>query len=284
MGDLTADTAVEQVGDGRWVGRLSDEWNVWGPNGGYVASVCLRAAGAATGLARPATIACHYLTVGRFDEVQLDVDVLRATKRTAAVRVHMRQGDQPVAEATVWATVDDLPGFEWVDVGMPDVRGPSELPTMEERLKDDPEAGQSPFSFARQFDQRPVQWRTEDERAAYDGGAHEARTWMRYLSMPDAIDPWVDASRSLVLLDTWPWAAAATGLRQEERGRYLAPNLDVTARFHQPAAPSDWLLIDARAPIASGGLIGTEAQVWTEDGRLAASGGAQLFCRPGPNA
>lgn len=285
MGDLTTDTAVEQLGDGRWVARLSDEWNVWGPNGGYVASVCLRAAGAATGFARPATIACHYLTVARFDEVELHVDVLRATKRTAAVRVHMRQGDQPVAEATVWATTEGLAGFEWVDVEMPDVPLPHDLRSIEELRATDPDAPKgSPFSFARNFEQRPVAWWPEAELVERDGGVHEARTWMRYVRTPDLADPWVDACRSLVLLDTWPWAAAATGLRQAERGRYLAPNLDVTARFHQDAAPSEWLLIDARAPIASGGLIGTEAQVWTDDGRLAASAGAQLFCRPGPNA
>ena len=284
MGDLGADTAVEQVDEGRWVARLSDEWNIWGPNGGYVASVCLRAAGAATGFARPATIACHYLTVGRFDDVDLHVEVLRATKRTAAVRVHMRQGDEPVAEATVWATTDGLAGYEWVDAEMPHVDPPDDLPSIEERLKDDPDATGSPFSFARNFEQRPVIWRTPEEMRSFAGGAHEARTWMRYVPAPDLADPWVDACRSLVLLDTWAWPAAVTGLPAEERGRYLAPNLDITARFHQDAAPSEWLLVDARAPIAGAGLIGTEVPVWTDDGRLAASGGAQLFCRPGPAA
>ena len=45
MGDLDRDTAV--VGDGgRYTATLSDDWEIWGPNGGYIAAILLRAAGA----------------------------------------------------------------------------------------------------------------------------------------------------------------------------------------------------------------------------------------------
>ncbi len=56
----------------------------------------------------------------------------------------------------------------------------------------------------------------------------------------------------------------------------------MTAQFHGDASSSEWLLVDARAPVADGGLIGTTSTVWSADGRLVASGGAQLFCRPAP--
>jgi acyl-CoA thioesterase-2 len=46
MGDLAADTRVEQVGNGRYGAHLSSEWEIWGPMGGYVAAIALRAAGA----------------------------------------------------------------------------------------------------------------------------------------------------------------------------------------------------------------------------------------------
>lgn len=62
----------------------------------------------------------------------------------------------------------------------------------------------------------------------------------------------------------------------------MAPSLDVTARFRGPAADAEWLLVDAGAPVAGDGLIGGEAQVWTAGGRLVASGGSQLHCRPVP--
>jgi acyl-CoA thioesterase-2 len=282
MGDLDADTSVEPVAEGQWAARLSEDWNIWGPNGGYVASICLRAAGAACGLARPATIACHYLAVGRFDAVELEVDLLRATRRTAAVRVHMRQGGTPLAEATVWAVAGGLDGYEWEDAERPAVPAPGDTPSVEDRLRDQPAAQRSPFSFARNLQQKPINWRTEEECAVFPGGRHEARTWMRFVPTSVFDDPWVDACRSLILLDTWAWPAAVGGVPASERDRFMAPNLDVTARFHADTSASEWLLVDARAPVASGGLIGTEVAVWTEQGALAASGGAQLLCRPRP--
>jgi hypothetical protein len=57
VGDLAADTLVEASGEpGRYGARLSRDWNIWGPNGGDVASLAPRAAGLATGRERPASI------------------------------------------------------------------------------------------------------------------------------------------------------------------------------------------------------------------------------------
>lgn len=136
--------------------------------------------------------------------------------------------------------------------------------------------------MTRNLVQKPLMWRTQEESADFPGGRHEARTWMQFVPTPVFDDPWVDACRSLILMDTWAWPAAVGGLATAEQGRFLAPNLDVTARLHNDASGSEWLLIDARAPIATGGLIGTDVAVWTQHGYLAASGGAQLLCRPGP--
>lgn len=283
MGDVGIDTAVRRVDERRWRATLSEDWNIWGPNGGYVASVCLRAAGAASGMDRPATIACHYLAVGEFDDVDLDVTVLRATRRTAAVRVHMSQAGSSLAESTVWGVADGLDGYRWHEAEAPQVPSPQDTASIEERLADQPQA-RSPFSFGRNFEQRPVQWRSPQEWETFPGGPHTARNWMRFVPTSTFDDPWIDACRALILLDTWVWPAASGGLSAAERGRFLAPNLDVTARFHTDASTSEWLLVDAEAPVAGDGLIGTSANVWTDDGRLAASAGAQLFCRTGPTA
>lgn len=45
MGDLDRDTALTGSA-GRYTAALSEDWRIWGPNGGYVAAVALRAAGA----------------------------------------------------------------------------------------------------------------------------------------------------------------------------------------------------------------------------------------------
>jgi len=43
---------------------------------------------------------------------------------------------------------------------------------------------------------------------------------------------------------------------------------------------SEHLFVESVAPIADDGLIGASTRVWSESGRLLASGGEQLLCRP----
>lgn len=43
MGDFEIDTALAG-GNGRYVAHLSEDWEIWGPNGGYLAAIALRAA------------------------------------------------------------------------------------------------------------------------------------------------------------------------------------------------------------------------------------------------
>ena len=52
MGDLANDTEV-RGGDGHYTCELSRDWEIWGPNGGYIAAIVLRAAGG-TRVGRPA--------------------------------------------------------------------------------------------------------------------------------------------------------------------------------------------------------------------------------------
>ena len=54
MAALDDDTALEG-GDGHYRAHLSESWRIWGPNGGYLAVIALRAAGAHTPFRRPAS-------------------------------------------------------------------------------------------------------------------------------------------------------------------------------------------------------------------------------------
>src|SRR5882672_5576315 len=98
MGDLAVDTKV--TGSvGRYSARLSRDWEIWGPNGGYLASIALRAAGEHSRFGRPASIAGHFLGVAGFDtDVILEVKTLRTTKRAESIRVSMRQGSNAIFE------------------------------------------------------------------------------------------------------------------------------------------------------------------------------------------
>ena len=101
MGDLDHDTRV-QGADGRYRAIISPDWEVWGPNGGYVAAIALRAAGAEARIARPVAFAGHYLAVARFAPVDIAVVVAHRGRRSESIRVAMTQAGKPILEAIVF--------------------------------------------------------------------------------------------------------------------------------------------------------------------------------------
>ncbi len=275
MGDFGDDTKLE--GDtGSYRATLSEDWAIWGPNGGYLAAIALRAAGAATPLPRPASFTCHFLSIAEFAEVEIEVVPLRVAKRAASLRVSMRQGERAILEAIAWVT-DHVSGLEHADVTMPEVASPEELPSAADVVP--PEIFAHRYPFWSNLEERLLEpWTSWEERKA---GRPTFREWFRFqprATFPD--DAFLDAARSLLLIDTMGWPAACRAYEGEMA--FMAPSLDVAVRFHDEAPDDPWLLCDARAPIAKAGLIGTEISTWSTDGRLIASGGSQLFCRPAP--
>src|SRR6266550_8486338 len=101
MGDLAADTDVT-CSVGRYTATLSRDWEIWGPNGGYIGAIALRAAGVYSRFDRPVTLVGHFLGVADFETaVDLEVTTLREAKRARSVRVSMTQTGQPIFDAMV---------------------------------------------------------------------------------------------------------------------------------------------------------------------------------------
>lgn len=279
MGNLALDTAVDG-GDGRYEAQLSGDWEIWGPNGGYVAAVALRAAGAHCGLAKPASFMCHFLDVASFAAVELDVETLRASKRAHSVHVSMTQGGRRILEALVWAVGDGLDGLVHDAAPAPSVPGPGQLASMEELL----EKGASPrpqHAFFSNFEERPIEWIDDWDHRPPGPPLH--RCWYRFRPVALFDDAWVDACRLLIVIDTFQWPAAVRG-HAGGTLRHIAPSLDLACSFHRldEARRADWLLVEARSPAAEGGLVGGAAAAWDAGGRLLASGGQQMLCRPMP--
>jgi acyl-CoA thioesterase len=101
--------------------------------------------------------------------------------------------------------------------------------------------------------------------------------WYRFAPQPDIEDPFVDAARSLILIDTMQWPARYH--MESEPPPYVAPSLDLYVQFHRFNPHSQWLFSDARSLSAAHGLISGSATVWDEDGNLLASGGSQSLLR-----
>ena len=256
--------------DGRYVARLSEDWEIWGPNGGYLAAVALRAAGMVAHIQQPRSFYCHFLSSPAFDAVQLNVKVLKQGRRAESFAVEMSQDGKPILQALV-KTAADGPGYSHQHLDAPDVPPPAALKTYQQLR---PVAQPPAFSFWDNVERRPV-----DQSATEEPSAPVLREWARFQPTACFDDPFVDAARALILLDTFGFPAAYQQYRSWE---YLAPNLDTSAWFHHFNPGCEWLLVDHECIVADHGLMAVSGRVWDTDGRLLATGSAQLCCVPNP--
>lgn len=268
MGALQTDTAITRDGD-RLTATLNADWNIWGPNGGYVASVALRAAGAVAPEGhRPATISVQYLSVARFDVVECQVTPVKTGRNAWLLNVALVQDGKTFLQAQVWTT-NKQDGPTTVQAVMPEVAHPDSLKTLAEHLGPDAD----PITgFWQNIDLKPLVFIPWGEPRPPEPAIH--RDWYSFVGY-ELGDAFLDACRPLILIDTLLWPTHHRGLA--ERPNYVAPSLDVTVWFHQAAGEADWLLIDAHADTAGSGLIHGHARIWTPDGRVVASGGSNLL-------
>jgi acyl-CoA thioesterase-2 len=262
--------------DGSYSALLSPAWEIWGPNGGYLAALALRAAGTVAEIGQPASFYCHFLRSPDFDRVELEVDFLKRGRRSESLVVRMTQRGAPVLQALV-RTAADAAGHELQQELAPNVPGPRELRSIEQLGTENERAR---FPFWENIERRPL-----DQRWPLDPNPDTAsrpalvREWARLRPEACFEDPFLEAARSLILLDTYGWPAL---YRKYGEQTHMAPNLDTSAWFHRLSPASEWLLIDHECLIGHRGLLGVSGRVWSEDGRLVATGSAQLCCLPAP--
>lgn len=272
MGDLAQDTAVERVGDGRYQAVISPDWTLWRPVGGYVAAIALRAAGAHAGMPLPASLSCQYLSPARSGPVDMDVTCLRTTPHARSANVLMTQNGIPVTSALVWAIANDIKGPEQQMSARPDVPAPDQVA---EIVRDRRVASSTAVAAAA----TGTLWQNMEVRklpAVDRPDGLQGHSWTRFRPRAYFNDPWIDAGRVLISIDTAIFPVIATALGG---GRYVALSIDLYVAFHSPPPAEDYLLVTAQSTAAGAGLVAGTAQVRSADGTLTASGGSQLICR-----
>jgi acyl-CoA thioesterase-2 len=276
MGDFAKDTAVDG-GEGRYCAALSPDWEIWGPMGGYVASVALRAAAREVDPSlRPASFTCQYLAPARFDLVDVAVSVRRASRRTAAVAVHVSQEATAILDAQIWFAAETEVVAH--DHSRPHGHPPPEQVPLITDLTDEPPR----FAFWHNFEARPLDWL--DDFEAYQGGAPEWAEWLRFVPQPEFDDRVLEACRLLLLADLPSFPSASRAHPSSTWGSWIAPNLDLAVQFHRLDDLGEWLLCAGFAPVADHGLVAFRSEIWTADHRLVASGAGQLLSRMVPSA
>lgn len=275
MGDLAADTKV--TGSiGRYQARLSRDWEIWGPNGGYIASIAFRAAGDHSQFGRPVSIVGHFLGIATFDDVVIEVKTLRISKRAESIRVSLKQGSNDIFEALVW-TCAPMEGLEHELALSPATFEPESVPSTAERLA---ASGIQPlYRFWANLDEHAETWMTRDEFIDRTPEYPSFERWYRYLPTSTFDDLWVDACRSLILIDTLGWPAVS---QLHIDSGYVAPSIDISCTFHRARIQEPWLYAEVTSVSANVGVVGCEGKVWARDGALLAMGTSQLLCRPVP--
>ncbi len=269
MTAFDAATAVAPAGDGRWAATVDAGWFApAGPNGGYLASIVLRAMQAAAGDAErhPRSLTLHYLRAPAAGPVEVAVHVERAGRSLSTLSARMEQDGRPCvlalgAFATAFDTVADyaesMPAAPAPSASSPVPPMPG-TPPIFAQLETRPAIGPVPFS-----------------------GAGEARSggWLRLAEPRPA-----DALAMATYVDGW-WPAPFTRLTAP----VPAPTVDLTIHFRcalpragmDPAAP---VLGVFASRFSAEGFFEEDGEVWSPDGVLLAQSRQLALLRPAPPA
>lgn len=246
--------------------QLSPKFEIWGPNGGYLAAIALRAAATAVPAGhRPASLSCQFLATGKMTESDVQVVPVKKGRSAWCVSVDMKQGERSLMQARVWST-DRVDGPKTNRAPMPRVPAPTTLRTYGQHHE-----GKPGHPYWQNFDVRPVAlpWPGEVETEP------TLQVWFRYPDFAGTDDPFADHGRSVIPIDTMLWPThwrSRVGWTD-----YLAPSLDLSVWFHDTPGSAEWLLVETHSDTAGGGLIFGRARVWAEDGRLVATGASHML-------
>lgn len=249
------DTAVQDLGDGRFAAEMSERWWVdRGPNGGYVAAVILRAIQAAATLKRaPRSLTVQFPRAPLAGPVEIAVSTEREGRTVTFLSARMEQ--QGKLQATALAVLaDDLDVSGFTELKMPDVEPPAEL------YSPDPQRVAGMPTMFQNYSVRPA---LGDE--AFSGGAPYSGLWIR------AREPrLLDAPLAAAILDAW---FPAPFIRLERP--VPAPTIDYTVHFRAPlpepgASAEDPYLATFRSGLARGGFFEEDGELWSRDGSLLA--------------
>ncbi len=260
-------TAVARVGDGTYSGNIAADWDIGGnANGGYLIALAATAMADAAGRP-PLSLTAHYLAPGRPGPCTVEVDVLRAGRRTATAGARLCSVDGSVVIALLGTFGDQQPGGPAVVAGTP-----PELPPYGECIPlESPAEGSG-------FGQRVgVRLHPDDVGFAVGApsGRAEAAGWFRYREEPSATEPF-DAFDLLLATD----AFNPVCFNRAEFPVGWAPTLELTVHIRAMPVPGA-LRCAFRSRFLQDGMFEEDGEIWDAAGRLVAQS-RQLALIPRP--
>jgi acyl-CoA thioesterase len=248
------DTQVRELEPGVFEGTVSrDWWIVFGPNGGFLAAMLVRAMGAAVAddERRARSLTIHYTAAPREGDVQIRTTIERAGRSMTTVSARMEQEGRLVALAIGAFSAQRIAAVEYDEVPAPDVPPPEELREVPPPPTVPPFAHQWDVRYA--LGKRP--FRGDGDGPTLSGG------WIR----PQDPAP-VDAALVAQLTDAW-LPAVFVRLREPN----AVPTVDLTIHFRGDLPlPADYVLVSFESRLSHGGFIEEDGWIWARDGRLIA--------------
>lgn len=242
--------------------------------GGFLLAIVLRAAGLDSSASRPVSLACQFLRPAVIDvPLEIAVTSMRRGRTTDLLSVSITQAGKAVAEAHVRAAEPGSgPAFE------PRAR-PGLVDPLSMRLAQDlPLAlGVEAANFSDHIESRAPDFTRADLRD------DNYCTWFRWGEGIVYDDPFLEAARYAMALDlTAPAVLHRLGFTWDPQQRQLPwgfTNLDLLAHFHN-APGTEWIWAEASAVVGLDGFGNAEAQIWSTDGQLLATGASQVAFFP----
>lgn len=262
MNRFDRDTQVEPIGPHRYRTRFDPGWwIVAGPNGGYMASVILRAIEAEVGepARAPRSLTVHYASRPSDGPVEIETRVERVGRSLSTVSARVMEGDRLIAVAlAALSRPRGGPRFQHVALP-PEVRPPERSTPMTRPAERAPIPMHERFETRFATDVRP--W----------SGAEQARTvaWIRLAEDPRP----VDALLAATLADALPPAVFAVARPDETLG--AVPTIDLTVHFRAPLphpglSPGDFVLAAFQTRVLADGFLEEDGELYAPDGTLLA--------------
>jgi acyl-CoA thioesterase len=258
------DTAAVRVAGDEYAVTISRDWWVFtGANGGYIASVLLRALTAR--LDDPAravrSLTVHYLRPPAEGPAVVRTRLVRSGRSLATLTGTLEQDGNPVALATAAFSVA-RPFLTFTDLPMPGVPGPEGSPPSawpEEMLP----------PIARRFAYRPV-------------GGEAVFAGLDRASVAAWIRPREDVPYDAVLLATVA-DALVPAVFPKVTAPVVATTIDLTVHFRAPMdepLASGWAYAAFRSTVGVDGFVEEDGEVWSESGRLLVQSRQLALVRP----
>lgn len=263
------DTAITQVGEGRFTATVADGWGVPNdgpPNGGYLLAIVLRAMGACTDHPHVTTATAHFLRPGRPGPVEVEVDVAKVGRRLSTLTARLCQDDR--VSMQVVGAFSDLS----VDGPSTNLRPPLDLPPPSDCLgpEDAASLGYEMPGVAQRMDERLVR-----DDVGFAVGRPGRHGLMRGWGAFEDGRP-MDSLGLAVLCDAFPPAVFNAGLPIA-----WAPTVELTLHVRHPGPLEGHLAGHFQSLWATNGVIEEDGIIETADGTPVALS-RQLLLAPRP--